>query len=75
VKTFIAAANARGDFVSDHRANRARQSLVTARGAHVLTPEKVHHDGWAGQAINEHGVLAYTASSDGLPHFLRCRPA
>ena len=71
----VTAANSRGDFVSNHRISRVRQSLVTAGGAHVLTPKQVHFDGWAGQALDEHGVLAYTASSDGLPHLLRCRPA
>lgn len=65
-------ADARGDFVIDRAPNSYRQRFITAGGAMTLTPKQAGDTGWAGQAINPWGKLAFTSKADGLPHFLRC---
>lgn len=69
----VTAAGTRGDFLLDLDLSSARELYVTATGGRALTPRQSTSDGsWRGQAINQRGVVAYTARSDGLPHFLRC---
>jgi hypothetical protein len=73
--SWVSAASSRGDLLVERYFNSDREVLRTAWGARVVTPKQLAPYGWAGQAIAEHGVVAFTAARDGLVHFLRCRPA